>query len=243
MMLPGHLYKDCVRPPGWPANWEVCARCSGESKSEVGQGECRCTLGPKHLLSGVSKALIEDDVERCETTRPSWSTSPLAAELPHSCVTSFHRWLQGFTRMWISFFSCHQHSTAVPGLSVWNLLMLFPFVRMKPYMDARSSSTSSAASCSSASCSAISHSWNPQPGLQYTFSGKGCRFWTFSVAFHPIIQPSLFQAAQDPGYQQDKLSKEDNWCIWRGRWPWIQCNFWIRQNQQYLVWMFDCKSQ
>merc|ERR550519_1754575 len=54
-------------------------------------------------------------------------------------------------------------------------------------MDARSSSTPSAASCSSASssasmmscssssCSAISHSWNPQPGLQYAFSGKGCR--------------------------------------------------------------------
>merc|ERR550519_147802 len=54
-------------------------------------------------------------------------------------------------------------------------------------MDARSSSTPSAASCSSASssasmmscssssCSALSHSWNPQPGLQYAFSGKGCR--------------------------------------------------------------------
>jgi len=47
--------------------------------------------------------------------------------------------------------------------------------RMKPYMDARSSSLPSAASCSSASCSALSHSWNPQPGRQYTFSGKGCR--------------------------------------------------------------------
>jgi len=47
--------------------------------------------------------------------------------------------------------------------------------RMKPYMDARSSSSSSAASCSSSSCSSISHPWSPQPGLQYSFSGKGCR--------------------------------------------------------------------
>ena len=54
--------------------------------------------------------------------------------------------------------------------------------RMKPYMDARSSSVPSAASCSSASCSAISHSWNPQPGLQYAFSGKGCRFWISFVS-------------------------------------------------------------
>merc|ERR1719192_2685046 len=46
---------------------------------------------------------------------------------------------------------------------------------MKPYMDARSSSSSSAASCSSSSCSSISHPWSPQPGLQYSFSGKGCR--------------------------------------------------------------------
>ena len=49
--------------------------------------------------------------------------------------------------------------------------------RMKPYMDARSSSSSSAGSCSSSSCSSISHPWSPQPGLQYSFSGKGCRLW------------------------------------------------------------------
>ena len=93
--------------------------------------------------------------------------------------------------------------------------------RMKPYMDARSSSTPSAASyssasssasmmsCSSSSCSAMSHTWNPQPGLQYSFSGKGCRFWILLSVLR-FIEPSLFQAAQDPGYQQDKLSKENN---------------------------------
>ena len=69
--------------------------------------------------------------------------------------------------------------------------------RMKPYMDARSSSSSSAASCSSSSCSSISHPWSPQPGLQYSFSGKGCRLWILLANLCirlslPFLPPSPF---------------------------------------------------
>lgn len=50
--------------------------------------------------------------------------------------------------------------------------------RMKPYMDARASSSGlpTSPSCSSSSCSSTAHSWSPTPGILHSFSGKGCRY-------------------------------------------------------------------